>query len=300
MDTPRFQGSTFPGGFTVLMAVYGRDDPELFRRAVESVYQNTIRPDDFVLVVDGPVPAPIDHLIEHFSARHGMRTLRLLSNVGLAKALNQGLALVRTDWVTRADADDVNLPDRFAKQAHAIRRIANQVDLLGGAIVEVDRQDVPLATRHVPLEHRDIVRRLATRNPFNHMAVAYRTKTAVAAGGYPDIHLKEDYGLWASMIAGGAQCLNLEDILVKATTGRDMYRRRGGVRYARSELDLQLHLHRLGHKGLPSALAYGCVRASVSLLPPGLRAWIYENLLRKAPPTTTALPAAIVGDGTTR
>ena len=42
-DVPR---AFFPGGFTILMAGYGRDDPGLFRRAVDSVYQNTILPDD--------------------------------------------------------------------------------------------------------------------------------------------------------------------------------------------------------------------------------------------------------------
>ncbi len=270
----------FPGGFTVLMAVYGRDEPQLFERAVESVYGNTLPPDDFVLVVDGPTPQDLERVIERCVSGHGIRAVRLPENVGLANALNQGLSLIRTAWVVRADADDINLPYRFERQAEALQRAANAIDLSGGAIVEVDENDSPLAVREVPLDHSQIVAFLGRRNPFNHMTVAYRTAKAREAGGYPNIHLKEDYGLWASMIARGAKCGNLRDVLVRATAGRGMYRRRGGLRYAKSEWDLQLHLFRLGHKNLFSAIFDGWVRASVFFLTPRLRGWVYERFLR--------------------
>jgi len=275
--------TAFPGGFTVLMAVYSRDDPDLLGRAIESVYRNTLEPDDFVLVIDGPVPPATECVIQNYSAERGMRALWLPKNVGLSNALNHGLRLIRTAWVARADADDINVPTRFERQAEAIQRIANQVDLLGGAIVEVDRTGAPLAIRDVPLQHDSILSRLARRNPFNHMTVAYRTESVRDAGGYPDIHLKEDYGLWASMIARGARCVNVSDVLVRATTGRDMYRRRGGFRHAKSEWALQMHLFKLGLKGLLSAIMFGVARASVSLSPTWLRGRIYERLLRKRP-----------------
>lgn len=270
----------FPGGFTVLMAVYERNDPALFERAVASVYENTVPPDDFVLVVDGPTPPPLDAAIERWTAQRGIRTVRLPCNLGLAKALNHGLSLIRTAWVVRADADDVNVPYRFERQAEAIQRMASQVDLVGGAIVEVDRSGAPIGIREVPLSHAEIVDRIRTRNPFNHMTVAYRTSTAVKAGGYPDIHLKEDYALWAAMIADGARCANVSEILVRATAGRDLYRRRGGLRYARSEWVLQLHLFRHGLQSLLSVALLGFLRSSVAVLPARVRGWIYERLLR--------------------
>jgi hypothetical protein len=112
------------------------------------------------------------------------------------------------------------------------------------------------------------------------MTVVFRAAAVREAGGYPHIHLKEDYGLWAALIARGARCRNLADVLVRATTDRAMYRRRGGLRYARSEWHLQLHLLRHRRTGLASALVYGALRASVACLPAGLRRSIYENLLR--------------------
>lgn len=275
-------GRRFSGGFTVLMAVYGRDDPGRFELAVESVYRNTLRPDDFVLVVDGPAPGDLDRVIRRCAQEHGIRTLRLANNTGLANALNQGLGLVRTQWVARADADDFNLPNRFERQAGALQRVGNELDLLGGAVLEVDEGGSPLGVRAVPLDHHRIAALLERRNPFNHMTVVYRTAMALEAGGYPGIHLREDYGLWASMIAHGARCGNLDEVLVRATAGSGMYRRRGGLRQLRSEWDLQRHLLALGRTRLPSALAFGSIRAAACLLTPRLRGWIYERFLRRS------------------
>jgi glycosyltransferase involved in cell wall biosynthesis len=263
------------------MAVYRRDDPRLFERAVESVLANTLQPDDFVLVVDGPVPDTIEHVLRRLEHRGVLRTHRLPGNVGLARALNAGLEHVGTEWVARADADDINLPDRFERQALAIAASGGRLDLVGGAIIEVDRTGEPLAVREVPASEEDIARRMRTRNPFNHMTVAYRTAMVKRVGGYPVIDLKEDYALWAAMLASGARCANLADVLVHATTGREMYRRRGGLRHARSEVGLQVHLHRHGHKGLLSAVGCGTARAAVSCLPAGARGWMYERLLRR-------------------
>ena len=42
--------------FTVLMSTYWNDNPILLEKAIESVYENTIKPDFFILTIDGPVP----------------------------------------------------------------------------------------------------------------------------------------------------------------------------------------------------------------------------------------------------
>lgn len=272
--------SGFPGGFTVLMAVYRADDINLFVRAVNSVYENTLQPDAFVLVVDGPVPDGLHREICSLQERYGIEVLPLPKNVGLAKALNAGLETVRTEWVVRADADDYNLPARFSLQADVARRCGGRVDIMGGAIQEVDTSGNALAIRRTAIKHDEIIKYAAYRNPFNHMTIAYKTQLARRCGGYPDIHLKEDYALWAKMLASDSQALNLPDIIVHATAGKDMYRRRGGVRYALAEIALQRLLVSLGLKSHAMALVHGLSRAGVFLLPPTIRGWFYENLLR--------------------
>jgi glycosyltransferase involved in cell wall biosynthesis len=261
------------------MAVYGRDDAGLLERAIRSVFQNTVPPDDFVLAVDGPVPPAIDAVIERFEGSHRIRVLRVPENVGLARALNEGLALVTTEWIARADADDVNVADRFERQARAAA--SGSVDVVGGVIEEIDSSGEPLAVRMVPMSHDQIVGMLSKRSPFNHMTVAYRAPLLRRVGGYPQVYLKEDYALWGVLVAAGARCANLPDILVRATAGRDHVQRRGGLRYVRSEWELQLHLWRLGLKSLGSAVFWGAVRGAVFCMPVALRGFVYERFLRR-------------------
>lgn len=273
--------SSFPGGFTVLMAVYGKDDTLLFERAVASVFNNDLQPDAFVLVVDGPVPDLLSDLIITLQGRYGIRVLYLQENSGLAIALNAGLELVRTEWVVRADADDFNVENRFSLQANFLSRERN-IDIFGGAIQEIDRSGNVLAVRRTVESHDQIIKFAAMRSPFNHMTVAYKTKFARLCGGYPNIHLKEDYALWASMLAAGAKTANMPDILVRATTGRDMYRRRGGLKYALAEITLQKHLVAVGLKSKYMAILHGLARSTVFLMPSSVRGCIYVKILRHA------------------
>lgn len=270
----------FPGGFTVLMAVYAKDDIFLFHKAVESVFKNDLQPDAFVLVVDGPVPDLLFNSIESLKAKHGIEVLYLNENSGLAKALNKGLELVRTEWIVRADADDLNAENRFSLQADFLKK-EGSIDIFGGAIQEVDRSGSLLAVRRTVETHDQIIKFATQRNPFNHMTVAFKAKFARQCGGYPDIHLKEDYALWASMLAAGAKAANMPDILVRATTGRDMYRRRGGIRYALAEIALQKHLINVGLKSKYMAILHGLARSTVFVMPSSIRAWVYQKILRK-------------------
>lgn len=271
----------FDGGLTVLMAVYQADDPDLFERALASVYANTLQPDEVLLVVDGPVPSSINGTIDRYVQERGLTVLRLATNGGLANALNKGLKRIQTVWVARADADDFNMPERFERQARAIAE-GGSIDIVGGNILEVERNGTVLAERRVPPDHARIVRYARTRCPFNHMTVVYRHAMVMAVGGYPTL-AKEDYGLWASLLAYGCRAANVPEILVEATAGREMYRRRGGLRYARAEFELQRFLVGKGLKSPLAAVAHGMSRAAVFVLPNRIRGLLYERLLRRRP-----------------
>jgi len=265
--------------FTVLMSVYRGDDPTLFTQAVDSVFQNDLRPTEMVLVVDGQVDALLDDAIVQLIQRYGISCQRLPRNSGLAAALNHGLQYVRTPWVARADADDVNLPQRFATQ---IRRAQQGLDLIGSYIQEVNLAGTLLKIRQVPCDHDNIVAFAARRNPFNHMSVMFRTKLAKECGGYPMLHLREDYGLWASMISKGARTSNIDQALVLATAGDGMISRRRGLRSALAELDLQKHLRQCGLKGSSAATLDGLIRGGLLLLPAPLLGVVYNTFLRRS------------------
>jgi hypothetical protein len=87
------------------------------------------------------------------------------------------------------------------------------------------------------------------------------------------------------MVKAGARCANLPEVLVHATAGKDMYRRRGGLRYVRAERNLQNFLVQLGLKSPLQALLDGFVRSSVFIAPVFLRRLFYEAVLRRPPIT---------------
>jgi glycosyltransferase involved in cell wall biosynthesis len=274
----------FDGGFTVLMAVYFKEEPSRFMLALESIFSNTLQPNAVVLVADGPLPNSLESIIQDFQCRFNIfQVHRLYENQGLAKALNAGLALVRTEWVVRADSDDINRLDRFERQANAIAKIFPPVDILGGAIQEIYSDGTPIAIRSTPINNFDIRSFARQRNPFNHMTVAFRAELIRGVGGYPEIFLKEDYALWASLIHADACCGNLSDILVDAIVGKEMYSRRGGLKYALAEYELQKHLIKCNIKGVGRAVVDGIGRSIIFLLPKNFREYIYKNLLRKKP-----------------
>ena len=263
--------------FTVLMAVYKNDSPVLFDMALNSVFENTMQPQCVLLVVDGPIPQLLEDVITKYRQKAIFNVHYLPDNVGLANALNAGISKVETEWIVRADADDYNLPNRFEVLSH---NMTSDIGLMGSFIQEVDKNNIKLGIRKVATTHSEILKFAKYRNPFNHMSVCYRTNAARAAGGYPNIFLKEDYALWATMLSQGVLSKNLDVVLVNATAGLDMYKRRGGLKYALAEIELQRHLLGVGIKSGFSALVHGSSRALAFLLPSSVRGFLYEKILR--------------------
>lgn len=263
--------------FSVLLAVHKGDDPILFQKALSSIFSNTLQPGELVVVADGQLTQRLSSIVAAYSSIYPVRLIQLSNNVGLAKALNEGLVCIKTEYTVRADADDFNYPRRFEL---LIEKLYQGFDLVGSAIREVDRTGCPVAFRKCPLTENEIRQFVKRRNPFNHMTVGFSTAAVLEAGGYPAIHLKEDYGLWASMLAKGCKVCNLDEVLVDATAGKEMFQRRGGLRYAVAEIELQRHLVRCGLKSSLSALIDGVMRAIIFLAPNTVREFFYLRFLR--------------------
>jgi hypothetical protein len=116
-------------------------------------------------------------------------------------------------------------------------------------------------------------------DPFNHPTVVYRREAVLAAGGYGDLPLMEDYALFARMLAGGARPVNVAEPLVFYRVGEEAFRRRGGARLLRSELRLQREFLRRGFTSPPEYLRNVIVRGGYRLIPWWLRRAVYRPLV---------------------
>ena len=53
--------------YSVLMSVYKKDSPEYLQIALKSIYeQQSIKPDEIVIVVDGPIPENLREVLDSF------------------------------------------------------------------------------------------------------------------------------------------------------------------------------------------------------------------------------------------
>ncbi len=266
--------------FALLMSTWRGDRADYLRAAfVSTVHDQIRRPAQVVLVQDGPVPeeltTEIRHLVE--TSPVPVTHVQLQENVGLGPALDAGLQASRHEIVARMDADDISTPDRFERQLPVIEAGA---DIVGSGLWEFDHEPGDTAGRRTPPTDPDEIRRVIRfRDPFNHPTVVYRRSAVLAAGGYTDMALMEDYLLFLRMVASGARPANLAEPLVHYRVGDGAYARRGGLTLLRSEVALQSRLRRLGLTSRSQHLRNVVVRGGYRLVPEGVRKVAYRRLL---------------------
>ena len=265
-------------GFSLLMSVYGGDDPGFLEDAYRSVVHDQSRaPDDVVLVQDGPVPERLAATITSLVAASPMpvRHLVLDANVGLGPALDKGLAACGHDIVARMDADDVALPNRFEVQVPIVE---GGVDIVGSSLLEFGADPADIVGRRVPpLGDQEIRRYSRFHQPFNHPTIVYRKSAVQAVGGYRSLALMEDYLLFAKMIQSGCRVANVEEPLVLYRVGAGAYARRGGVTLLKSEWRLQRRLRAQGFTTRTQFVRNILVRGGYRLVPEPLRRFAYRR-----------------------
>lgn len=266
--------------FSVLLPVYAGDRRGFVVRSLTSVTVEQTRPPSEVVVVrDGPIDRDLEYALDEHASENAIpfTTVVLQRNVGLACALESGLAACSYDLVARQDADDISLPHRFERQLPILEAGA---DLVGSGLLEFDQDEHQVVGRRTPpVDPSDIVVAAAFQDPFNHPSVVYRRRVVSAAGGYEDLPLLEDYWLFVRMIALGARTANIAEPLVLYRVGSGSYGRRGGWRLLQSEVELQRRMRELGFLSRGEYVRNVAVRGGYRLVPGRIRRWGYRRLL---------------------
>lgn len=229
--------------FSVAMCVYRNDNPQWFQEAVESIINQTVRPGEIVLVVDGPIPMELDKIVMEYEKNKIFKVIRLAENVGHGKARRVGVENCKYALVALMDADDISVGNRFEKQLLLFEKYP-EVSCVGGNIEEfIEDINLPVGKRIVPESDKDIKAFMKHRCPFNQMTVMFRKEDVEAVGGYLDWYCNEDYYLWLRMYQANMKFANSNDVLVNVRVGKDMYKRRGGWLYFQSEYRLQRYMY---------------------------------------------------------
>ena len=269
--------------FSVSMSVYNGDNYEYFDLALESVCEQTLRPDEVVLVVDGYVNDDINRVIKKYQEKYqNFKVIQLEKNMGLGIARKVGIDATQNSIVTFMDSDDISVPERFEKQIKIFEENSD-VGIVGGQITEFigDISNV-VGKREVPYTDEDIKEYMKKRCPMNHVTVMMKKESLNMAGGYIDWFCNEDYYLWIRMAQKGIVFMNVEETLVNVRVGNEMYQRRGGIKYFKSEAKLQKYMYDNKMIGFGRYFINVLERLILQVLMPNkLRGWVFRNFARK-------------------
>ncbi len=270
---------------SVLMSVYKNDVAENVKTAVGSIINQTYRPSQVVIVVDGPVPektmSTLDELKNTYTE---VEIYPLAQNVGLGNALKEGMTHCTNEIVARMDSDDIAVEDRFEKQIKLFEEDP-ELSIVGSNIAEFigDKQNV-VSVRAGPESHEDICKYLKKRCPFNHMTVMFKKSEVEKSGGYLHWFYNEDSYLWARMYLAGCKFANIPENLVFARINEATFQRRGGYKYYKSERDLFKFMYKNKIIGWGEYQKAKAIRFVIQvLMPNSVRKYVFLKMMRKKP-----------------
>lgn len=269
--------------YSVLMSVYVKEKADYLRSAMESIWNQTVPTDDFVLVCDGPLNAELDTVIKEMESAHSdlLHVVRLEKNGGLGNALNKGIRHCKNELIARMDSDDISRRDRCEKQL-AVFRDQPEVSICSGIAEEFTVSTDRIEARRIPPEAQDhIIEFAKKRNPFNHPCVMFKKTAVEEAGGYQDFYLLEDYFLWIRMLQNGCVGYNLQEPLLWMRAGSEMYKRRAGWKYAQSQKALFKYMKDSGFISEGQYIKSTAIRMCSSLTPNWLREYMFKTIVRK-------------------
>lgn len=267
--------------FSVLLSLYCKEEPVFLSQSLSSIFNQSLSPSEVILVKDGPLFQELDEIVDEFQHKYPLlKIISLPQNQGLGRALNEGLKHCTYDIVARMDTDDIAKPDRFEKQLSFLEThpeidvVSSWIDEFEGAIDNI------LSVRKLPETSEELFQYGKSRNPINHPAVMFRKSAVLRSASYQHFSLFEDYYLWVRMLMNGSKFYNIQESLLYFRTSPDMFKRRGGLKYALTEMKLQYRFYMLGYISFYQMLKNDIVRTVVRLIPNSLRSVIYQKVLR--------------------
>ena len=262
---------------SVVMAVWRDDSPNQIVAAIDSVLAQSLKPSEFVVVIDGPVDETIHDCLTCYSRRGEITLLRLSKNIGRGGARNHGINASSGQLIAIMDADDICRPTRLAQQSDFIMH--QSIDVLGGLISEFDQfVGDKVSIRKVPQNHDSICQLLRRISAFNHVTLMFRREVFDLIGGYRPLNYVEDWDFYLRCENAGARFANLDTVLVDV---RRALRRRRSAEYFREEMRVMNDAYRRGQFGLTDLVVGYVLRTAKLFIPIFLYTFVDKHILRR-------------------
>lgn len=261
--------------FSVLISIYRKENPLWFREALDSVFAQTVQPDEIVLVEDGPLTPELYAVIDEYKHKYPIfNIVKNETNLGLGLALANGVKAAKNEILARMDTDDLLPIDRFEKQIAKMEEGYDVVSCMSMAF-SGDVNNV-IAVKKRPENHDDIVKLAHKRSPVCHAACFMKKSSVLKAGNYVHRQYYEDYNLWVRMIMTGSKFYNFQEVLYYVRTDERQVQRRGGYKYLKTELKYLKEFYDMGFYSLKDLVVNSSIRIVARLTPSGIRAKVFK------------------------
>lgn len=198
---------------SVVMPVYNAES--YVAEAVESILSQTFRDFEFLVFDDGSTDRSLE-ILQAYTDRDDRIRVFAKQHRGHVPWLNEGIQIARGEFVARMDADDVALPQRFARQVEFLNHHSDCV-VVGCDIMMIDPDGDPLATAKHKTVHEDIEADLlgGGHGVIAHPTCMMRRSTLLAVGAYrEEFETIEDFDLWFRLAEQG-RLANIPEVLLK-------------------------------------------------------------------------------------
>lgn len=263
------------------MSVYAGTSSTDLRICLESLAEQTLIPDEIVIVIDGPVAPEVRDCLTGTYDNLNLKFVEFEENRGLGPALRDGLLHCSHPLVARMDTDDVCGSGRMELQRDYLLEHP-EISMVGGLLSEtyLNGGKEVRVRRNIPEEPDAVSKFARLRNPANHPTVMFRKDHVLRAGNYVSFPLMEDYHLFARMLCNGLSLVNLQEVLVFTRPGDQFFDRRGGLAYLLQEIKLANEFRKMGFHTYWDSLVFILMRFPYRILPNKLRRWMYIRFLR--------------------
>ena len=261
------------------MSLYKKEHPEFLRLALDSMISQTVKPDEIVLVEDGPLTDELYKVVEEYTPY--LTIVVNEKNLGLGLALNEGLKMCRNELVARMDTDDISKPDRCEKQ---LKRFEEKPELaVVGSHIDEFEGDLGnvLSQRRVPISSDAIYDYAKRRSAFNHPTVMYRKSAVLAEGGYADLKRNQDVDLFGRMLFKGYKAENIDEALLWFRSSDELAARRKSWENTKSYIATIKKFWKMGYSSFSDYAVVAVAQTGMFLLPARLQNWVYRKFLRK-------------------
>lgn len=261
------------------MSLYKKEKPEYLVIAIDSMLNQTIKPDEIVIVEDGPLTSELYHVLDDYGDR--IRRVKNDKNLGLGLALNVGLKECRNELVARMDTDDISKPDRCEKQLMVFEKNP-ELSIVGAWVDEFyDSPDEIVSTRVVPSSSEAIYQFAKRRSAFNHPVVMYKKNSVLENKGYSDLRRNQDVDLFGRMLFSGCKAVNIPEALLYFRSNDDLAKRRKSWDNTRSYIATIKRFYEIGYSGVFDYIVVAVAQTGMFIMPIKLQHWLYKTFLRK-------------------